>query len=292
VTHDPHIPATTRSSGPAAAPTLTLRTGVRIPQVGLGTSPLTDEEVEEAVLAAAELGYRHVDTAVRYDNELGVGRGVRGSGVPREDWFVTTKLDGPFQGDDRAVQGVEDALRRLGLDYVDLALIHWPLPWRDQYVSTWETFLRLREAGKARAIGVSNFKPAHLARLIAETGEAPAINQIQLSPAIPRVEQRRYHDEHGILTESYSPLGGAARDLLAEPLLGRLADKYGRTPGQIVLRWHVQNGLVAIPKSRDPQRLAQNLNVFDFALDADDLAAMANLDEGPGAGNDSDSEGH
>ncbi|MGO4594664.1 aldo/keto reductase [Leifsonia sp. 2TAF2] len=272
-------------------PSLPLDGGGSIPQLGLGTWPLDDAEVRKAVVAAAEIGYRHVDTAVKYANEIGVGRGLADSGVPRDEWFVTTKLDGAYQGDDRAVGGLDDSLQRLGLDYVDLLLIHWPLPQRDEYVSTWETFIRLRDAGKARAIGVSNFKPAHIDRIIAETGVAPAVNQIQLSPAIPRREQRAYDSDHGIVTESWSPIGGTG-DLLAEPVLARLADKHGRTPGQIVLRWHVQNGLVAIPKSRNPERMAENLAVFDFELDADDLAALDTLDEGPDAGVDSDRTGH
>ncbi|WP_431246249.1 aldo/keto reductase [Leifsonia xyli] len=272
-------------------PSLPLAGGGRIPQIGLGTWPLDDAEVQRAVVAAAELGYRHIDTAVKYANEVGVGRGLAASGVPREEWFVTTKLDGLYQGGDRAVPGLDDSLQRLGLDYVDLLLIHWPLPQRDQYVSTWETFIRLREAGKARAIGVSNFKPAHINRLIAETGVVPAVNQIQLSPAIQRREQRAYDSEHGIVTESWSPIGGTG-DLLQAPVLNELAEKHGRTAGQIVLRWHVQNGLVAIPKSRNPERMAQNLAVFDFELDADDLARLDSLDEGPDAGVDSDRTGH
>lgn len=272
-------------------PSLPLTGGGSIPQLGLGTWPLDDDEVQRAVTAAAEVGYRHVDTAVKYGNETGVGRGLAASRVPREEWFVTTKLDGNYQGDDRAVDGLDGSLQRLGLDYVDLLLIHWPLPQRDQYVSTWETFIRLREAGKARAIGVSNFKPAHIDRLIAETGVAPAVNQIQLSPAIPRREQRDYDAEHGIVTESWSPIG-AGSELLAQPAITRVADRLGRTPAQVVLRWHVQNGLVAIPKSRDPERMAQNLAVFDFELDADDLAALDTLDQGPDAGVDSDRTGH
>ncbi|WP_285114602.1 aldo/keto reductase [Leifsonia sp. fls2-241-R2A-40a] len=275
----------------ASIPSFPLNGGGSIPQLGLGTWPLDDAEVQKAIVAAAEIGYRHVDTAVKYANEVGVGRGLAASGVPREQWFVTTKLDGVYQGDDRAVAGLDDSLQRLGLDYVDLLLIHWPLPKRDQFVSTWETFIRLREAGKARAIGVSNFKPAHIDRIVAETGVTPAVNQIQLSPPIPRRQQRAYDSEHGIVTESWSPIGGSG-DLLAEPVLARLAEKHGRTPGQIVLRWHVQNGLVAIPKSRNPQRMAENLAVFDFDLDADDLAALDTLDEGPDAGVDSDRSGH
>ncbi|QIZ97297.1 aldo/keto reductase [Leifsonia sp. PS1209] len=272
-------------------PTLPLNSGTTIPQLGLGTWPLDDQEVERTIIEAAAIGYRHIDTAVKYGNEVGVGLGVKHSGVDRDELFVTTKLDGTYQGDDRALDGLDASLARLGLDYVDLLLIHWPLPARDEYVSTWETFIRLREAGKARAIGVSNFKPAHIDRLIAETGVVPAVNQIQLSPAIQRREQRAYDSEHGIVTESWSPLG-AGGDLLRSPVLTEIAEKHDKTPGQVVLRWHIQNGLVVIPKSSNAQRLAENFDVFGFELDAADLAGIDTLDEGPDAGVDSDRSGH
>jgi 2,5-diketo-D-gluconate reductase A len=248
--------------------------------------------VAAAVVTAVEAGYRHIDTAVKYGNEEGVGNGILASGVERSEIFVTTKLDGQFQGQDRAVEGLEGSLRRMKLDYVDLLLIHWPLPARDEYISTWKTFERLQAEGKVRSIGVSNFKPAHLERLFAETDVVPAVNQIQLSPAITRVAEREFHDRHGIVTESYSPLGGSGATLLDAPLLAQLGEKYDKTPGQLVLRWHVQNGLVVIPKSGDPQRMRENLDVFDFALDPQDLAEMSILDEGPGAGIDSDVSGH
>ena len=272
-------------------PLVPLSDGFSIPQLGVGTASLHGDQLADLIVSAAELGYRHLDTALRYDNEEAVGEGIRRSGLPREEFFVTTKLDGEHQGGQRAVDGLRGSLDRLGVDGVDLLLIHWPLPARDQYVSTWQTFIRLQQSGKARAIGVSNFKPAHIDRLIAETGVTPAVNQIELSPAIPRLEQRAYGAEHGIVTESWSPIGGSG-DLLASPALAALAEKHGRTPGQIVLRWHVQNGLVAIPKSRNPQRMAENLAVFDFELDTDDLATLDGLDQGPDAGVDSDRTGH
>ncbi|MEO5315119.1 aldo/keto reductase [Pseudarthrobacter sp. CC12] len=274
------------------APLIHLNDGNRIPQLGLGTWPLDDEQAAAAVVQAVEAGYRHIDTAVKYGNERGVGNGIRACGVDRGELFITTKLDGEFQGLDRAVAGLEGSLGRLGLDYVDLLLIHWPLPGRDQYVSTWQTFERLQAEGKVRSIGVSNFKPAHLERLMAETDVVPAVNQIQLSPAITRRAEREFHDRHGIVTESYSPLGGSGAGLLAAPILSRLAEKHGKAPGQVVLRWHVQNGLVTIPKTASPTRMADNLDVFDFVLDPQDLADLAALDEGPGAGNDSDTTGH
>jgi 2,5-diketo-D-gluconate reductase A len=281
----------TPAAAPTAVPTLPLNSGTSIPQLGLGTWPLDDHQVERTIVEAVAIGYRHIDTAVKYGNEVGVGLGVKRSGVDREDLFVTTKLDGTYQGADRAVDGLDSSLARLGLDYVDLLLIHWPLPARDEFVSTWETFIRLRDAGKARAIGVSNFKPAHIDRLIAETGVTPAVNQIQLSPAIQRREQRAYDTEHGIVTESWSPLG-AGGDLLRSPVLAEIAEKHEKTAGQVVLRWHLQNGLVAIPKSSNAQRLAENLDVFGFELDATELAAIDTLDEGPDAGVDSDHSGH
>ena len=274
------------------APLIELNDGNRIPQLGLGTWPLDDEQVAAAVVHAVEAGYRHIDTAVKYGNERGVGNGIRASGVDRSELFITTKLDGEFQGHDRAVAGLEGSLKRLGLDYVDLLLIHWPLPGRDQYVSTWQTFERLQAEGKVRSIGVSNFKPAHLERLMAETDVVPAVNQIQLSPAITRTAEREFHAGHGIVTESYSPLGGSGAGLLSAPILSQLAEKHGKTPGQLVLRWHIQNGLVTIPKTASPERMAENLDVFDFALDPQDLAELSVLDEGPGAGNDSDKTGH
>jgi len=274
------------------SPLIKLNDGYSIPQLGLGTWPLDDDQVAAAVVSAVEAGYRHIDTAVKYGNEEGVGNGIRASGVDRGEIFVTTKLDGQFQGQDRAIEGLEGSLRRMKLDYVDLLLIHWPLPARDEFISTWKTFERLQAEGKARSIGVSNFKPAHLERLFAGTDVVPAVNQIQLSPAITRVAEREFHARHGIVTESYSPLGGSGASLLDAPLLSQLGEKYDKTPGQLVLRWHIQNGLVVIPKSGDPGRMRENLDVFDFALDPQDLAEMAILDEGPGAGNDSDVSGH
>jgi len=273
------------------APELLLNTGHPIPQLGLGTWPLSDSEVAPVIVTAVELGYRHIDTAAKYGNETGVGQGIRDCGVPRADLFVTTKLDGGYQGDDRAIAGLADSLGRLGLDYVDLLLIHWPVPARDLYVSTWRTFEKLLAEGLARSIGVSNFKPAHLERLRAETAIVPAVNQIQISPYITRAEQRAYDADHGILTTSWSPLG-QGNTLLAEPLISRLAEKYGKTPGQVVLRWHVELGLVAIPKSANPTRLRENLDIFDFTLDPADVAEITALDRGPGVGVDSDVDGH
>lgn len=272
-------------------PAIELNNGLPIPRIGLGTSPLTDDEVVPVIVAAVEAGYRLVDTAEKYGNETGVGQGIRACGVPREELFVTTKLDGKFQGDDRAVDGLDGCLTRLGLDYVDLLLIHWPLPRRDTYVDTWRTFERLLAAGKARAIGVSNFLPGHLERLRTETDVVPAVNQIYLNPGATRDELRDYDTRHGIVTESYSPLG-AGNDLLRREPIGRIAERYGHSPAQVVLRWQVQLGLVPLPRSRNPERLAQNIDVFDFELAADDMAALSALDGGESAAPDSERGGH
>ena len=273
-------------------PTIALNTGAGIPQLGLGTWPLNDAQVADAVAAAAEIGYRHIDTATRYGNEAGVGEGVRRSGIPRGEFFVTTKLDGQFQGDDKAIGGLEAALDRMGFDYVDLLLMHWPLPARGQFVDTWRTFEKLHADGRARAIGVSNFRTEHLDTLLAETDIVPAVNQIQLNPHVTRPAQRAYGEEHGIVTESWSPLGGQGASILAEPVVAEVAERSGRTPAQVVLRWHVQQGLVVIPKSASPERMRDNLAIFDFELTEADMVALGTLSRGPDAGVDSNVEGH
>ena len=272
-------------------PRIPLNDGNAIPQIGLGTSPLNDKEIAPLVVAAIEAGYRHIDTAYRYNNEKGVGKGIRDSGINRESLFITTKLDGVFQGNDRAVAGLEESLQRLGMDYVDLLLIHWPLPQRNEYISTWKTFEKLVAAGKTRSIGLSNFKPAHIDRLLAESSIRPAVNQIQLNPRTTRSEQRAYNTSQGIVTEAWSPLG-AGNDLLEDPTLAAIAARYGKTPGQVVLRWHIDLGIVAIPRSSNPDRIAQNIDIFDFALTSDEIAAISALDTGAEPGVDSDKTGH
>jgi 2,5-diketo-D-gluconate reductase A len=272
-------------------PTLRLNNGASIPQIGLGTASLDDEAVAPVVVTAIEAGYRHIDTAFRYGNQRGVGKGIRDSGIAREELFVTTKLDGEFQGDDRAIAGLDECLRQLGLDYVDLLLIHWPLPQRDEYISTWKTFEKLAAAGKTRSIGVSNFKPAHLDRLLAEATIRPVANQIQLSPRITRPDHVEYDRAHEIVTVAWSPLG-QGKDLLDEPILATIGARYGKAPAQVVLRWMVELGIVAIPRSSNPARLAQNLDVFDFALSTDEIAAITALDTGAEKRADSDTMGH
>jgi 2,5-diketo-D-gluconate reductase A len=275
----------------ATIPILRLNDSGIMPQIGLGTASLNDETVAPVIVTAIEIGYRHIDTAYRYGNQRGVGKGIRDSGIPREALFVTTKLDGEFQGDERAVTGLDECLRQLGMEYVDLLLIHWPLPHRDAYVSTWKTFETLLAAGKTRSIGVSNFKPAHLERLFAETAIRPAANQIQLSPRITRPDHVAYDRAHDIVTVAWSPLG-QGKDLLDEPILATIGARYGKTPAQVVLRWMIELGLVAIPRSSNPERLTQNLDVFGFALTPDEIVTISALDTGAEKRVDSDTMGH
>ena len=272
-------------------PTIRLNDGHDMPQIGLGTASLNDDKVAPVIVTAIEAGYRHMDTAYRYGNQHGVGKGIRDSGIPSEELFVTTKLDGEFQGNDRAIAGLDECLRQLGMDYVDLLLIHWPLPQRNEYISTWKTFEQLVAAGKVRSIGVSNFKPAHLERLLAEATIRPGANQIQLNPHITRSDHVDYNREHDIVTVAWSPLG-QGNDLLNEPMLATIAANYGKTPAQVVLRWDIDQGIVAIPRSSNPERLAQNLDIFDFTLTAAEIAALAALDTGEAKRADSDTGGH
>jgi 2,5-diketo-D-gluconate reductase A len=262
-----------------------------MPQIGLGTASLNDDTVAPVIVKAIEMGYRHIDTAYRYGNQRGVGKGVRDSGIDREALFITTKLDGEFQGNERAVAGLDECLQQLDMDYVDLLLIHWPLPQRDEYISTWKTFEQLAASGKARSIGVSNFKPAHMDRLFAETTVRPVANQIQLSPRITRTDHVDYDRAHSIVTVAWSPLG-QGKDLLNEPVLATIGAKYGKSPAQIVLRWNIELGLATIPRSSNEDRLAENLNLFDFALTSDEINAISALDTGAEKRVDSDTMGH
>jgi len=262
------------------SPELTLNDGRSMPQLGLGVWRTPAEETAEVVATALAAGYRAVDTAAVYGNEAGVGEGIRASGLPREEVFVTTKLWNESQGYDRALRAFDKSLDRLGLDHVDLYLIHWPCPQQDLFVESWKALVRLREEGRARSIGVSNFRAQDLERIIGETGVTPAVNQIELHPGFSQAALREVHARLGVLTESWSPLGQGK--LLDEPVLARLAESHGKTSAQIILRWHVQLGLLVIPKSVNPQRIAQNLDVFDFELDDAEMAAIAALDSGDG----------
>ncbi|MFF3393828.1 aldo/keto reductase [Streptomyces sp. NPDC002669] len=266
-------------------PSITLNNGVEMPQLGYGVWQVPDDEAEKAVATAIESGYRSIDTAAIYENERGTGKAVAASGVPREELFVTTKLWNGDQGHDATLRTFDASLDRLGLDYVDLYLIHWPVPAKDAYVDTYRAFEKIHSEGRAKAIGVSNFLPAHLERLLGETSVVPVLNQIELHPQLQQAESRAFHAEHGIRTEAWSPLG-QGKGLLEVPTIVAIARKHERTPAQVVLRWHLRIGNVVIPKSVTPSRIAENIDVFDFELDADDLAALAALDEGKRLGPD------
>lgn len=259
-----------------AIPEIELIDGVRLPHIGFGTWPMNDSEASVAVAQALRTGYRLIDTAARYGNEKGVAEGIRASGVARKDIILTTKLRGAEHGFNSTLRAFDESAKRLGADYVDLYLIHWPLPAKDLYVDTWRAFIQLRDEGRVRALGVSNFQPAHIERLEKETGVLPSVNQIELHPDFSQPALRHWLADKGIAIQSWSPLGRGS--LLQSPVLHALATKHQRSIAQIALRWHVQLGLVPIPKSQNPERIEENLNIFDFNLDDQDMAALAQLD--------------
>jgi diketogulonate reductase-like aldo/keto reductase len=266
-------------------PFTTLHNGVAMPQLGFGVWQVPDDEAEQTVATALEAGYRSIDTAAIYGNESGTGKAVSGSGIAREDLFVTTKVWNSDQGYDATLRAFDTSLGKLGLDHVDLYLIHWPMPARGTYVDTYRALEKIHADGRAKAIGVSNFRPEDLERLIGETSVVPAVNQIELHPQLQQSELRDFHARHNIATEAWSPLG-QGKDLLQAPTIVAVARKHDRTPAQVVLRWHLQVGNVVIPKSSTPSRIRENIDVFDFELDADDMAALAALDEGKRLGPD------
>lgn len=259
-------------------PPIILNNGVEMPQLGFGVWQVPDDEAERAVATALEAGYRSIDTAAIYGNERGTGRGLASSGVARKDLFVTTKLWNADQGYDSTLRAFDASLEKLGLDYVDLYLIHWPMPAKDKYIDTYKAFEKLYADGRAKAIGVSNFLPEYLEKLIDATSVIPAVNQIELHPHLQQHASREYHAEQGIATEAWSPLG-SGKGLLEVPAIVAIAQKHNRTPAQIVLRWHIQLGNVVIPKSVTPSRIKENINVFDFSLDTEDIAAISALNE-------------
>jgi 2,5-diketo-D-gluconate reductase A len=267
------------------APLLDLDDGHQMPALGFGTYSIKGPDAPALIGTAIEAGYRLLDTATRYENEEEVGEAVRASSVPRDELFVTSKLPGADHGYDDALRSVEGSLKRLGLDRLDLFLIHWPQPPIDKYVEAWRAFVRMREEGTVSSIGVSNFLPEHLDRLLAETGVAPAVNQVELHPFLPQREQREADARFGTVTQSWSPLGRGT-DLFERPEITETADKHGRTPAQVVLRWHLDIGAAPIPKSATPERFRSNLDVFDFELDADDLELIATLETGERTGGD------
>ncbi|MFH8623414.1 aldo/keto reductase [Streptomyces vietnamensis] len=261
-----------------AVPTVTLNNGVEIPQLGFGVFQVADDATTAAVTSALEAGYRSIDTAAVYGNEAGVGRALGTSGLAREELFVTTKLWNADQGYDATLRAFDDSLAKLGLDYVDLYLIHWPAPARDLYRDSWRALERLAEEGRIRAAGVSNFQPEHLRRLMDGAALPPAVNQIELHPALQQSELRAFHGEHRIATEAWSPLAQGA--VLDDPAIAAIAAAHGKSPAQVVIRWHLQLGNVVIPKSVTPARIRANFDVFDFVLTDEEMTAIAGLDRG------------
>ncbi|GAA3111376.1 aldo/keto reductase [Pseudonocardia yunnanensis] len=270
-----------------SAPILTLNNGVQMPQLGFGVYLVTGDAVAPTLKAAFAAGYRSIDTAAQYTNEKEVGEAVRASGISRGDLFVTTKVFNDSHGYDEALRAFDNSIGRLGLEHLDLYLIHWPVAVKDRYIATWRALERLLADGRTRAIGVSNFQLPHLRRVLDETGTVPAVNQIELHPWLQQEELRAFHAEHGITTVAWAPLA-RDRGLLDEHVVRELALKHSRTPAQVVLRWHVQLGHGAIPKSGRPERIAANFDVFGFALDDGDMAALATLERGVRTGNHPD----
>ena len=261
-------------------PMIELNDGARIPQLGFGVFQIDPGETADAVRTALEVGYRHIDTAEMYQNEAGVGQGVRDTGVDRGDVFVTSKLNNGFHRPDDARRAFDGTLEALGFDYVDLFLIHWPLPtlYDGDFVSTWQTLEEFQRDGRARSIGVSNFQTAHLERLAEETDTVPAVNQVEVHPYFTNDEVRAYGEKHGIATEAWSPI--AQGKVLRDQVVQGIADGTGKSPAQVVLRWHIQRGDIVFPKSVTPQRVKENFEIFDFELSPDDVAAISELDKG------------
>jgi 2,5-diketo-D-gluconate reductase A len=264
----------------SAVPDIELNDGHTIPQLGFGVFQIEPAETARAVAAALEVGYRHIDTAEMYGNEKEVGEAIRASGLDRSEVYVTSKLNNGLHRPDDARRAFEGTLSALGFDYVDLFLIHWPLPtlYDGDYVSTWQTLEQFRQEGRSRSVGVSNFQPDHLERLAAETETVPAVNQIELHPYLLNEAVRAYDEAHGIATEAWSPI--AQGEVLDDPVIGEIARRVGRTPAQVVLRWHVQRGNIVFPKSVSPERMRENFELFDFELEPGDIEAINGLDRG------------
>ena len=264
----------------STVPTIELNDGNKIPQLGFGVFQIPPDDTADAVKTALDIGYRHIDTAEMYQNEKGVGDGIRHAGIDRSEVFVTSKLNNGFHKPDDARRAFDDTLSALGFDYVDLFLIHWPLPtlYGGDYVSTWKTLEEFKKDGRARSIGVSNFQVEHLKRLAQETETVPAVNQIEVHPYFVNNEVRVYGQQHGIETEAWSPI--AQGKVLDDPVITRIAEATGKSPAQVVLRWHIQRGDIVFPKSVTPQRIKDNFALFDFELGQDDVEAITTLDQG------------
>lgn len=264
------------------SPHIALNDGNTIPRLGLGVWRLAEEDAPKLISEAINAGYRHIDTAQAYQNESGVGQGLKQTDVRRRDVWVTSKLQTSLQGYDSTMRAFDQTMAKLELDQLDLFLVHWPAPARDTYVQTWKAFIELQQQGRIRSIGVSNFLPEHLERLIGETGVVPAVNQIELHPRFQQGASRDWHRQHGIVTESYSPLGGKGTALLEDPVIAGIAKRLGRSPAQVIIRWHLQLDLVVLPKSSKLERAVENLDVWNFELAQEDMSAIANLDSPDG----------
>lgn len=273
----------------STVPTIMLNNGSHIPQLGFGVFMVPPEDTREVVAKALEVGYRHIDTAALYGNEEGVGEALRDSGLAREDVFITTKLGNEDQGSEAGRAAFEESLRLLGVDYVDLYLIHWPQPGKDLYVESWQMMEQLYADGRARAIGVSNFQSNHLHRLADEATVVPAVNQVELHPTFTQAELRTVHEQMGIATEAWAPIAQGAE--LDNATIGEIAGRVGRTPAQVIIRWHLQIGNIVFPKSVTPSRIEENFGVFDFELEDADVAAISALDAGNRTGPDPDNFG-
>jgi len=269
-----------------SVPLLPLGGGEEIPQLGFGVFQVPPEDTAEVAMRALATGYRHIDTAAAYQNEAGVGQAIRAAGLDREEVFVTTKCFNDDQGYEEAKHALRNSLDQLEMTHVDLYLIHWPVPAHDRYVETWKAFIDMQNEGLARNIGVSNFQPPHLERLIDETGVTPAVNQVELHPRLQQPGLRREHADRGIVTEAWSPL--AQGEVLDDPAIVEIAEAHGKTPGQVVIRWHLQLGNVVIPKSVTPERIDENFDVFGFELSGDEMAQIEELDAGERTGPDPD----
>ena len=262
----------------------TLNNGQQLPRLGLGVYKVAQDIADSLVVKAIETGYRRIDTAALYDNELEVGSGIRQSGIARSEIFVTTKIWKDGQGREFTADAIEASLDRLNIDYVDMLLVHWPHPALGKYVETYQVFEEYLDTGRVKGIGVSNFEPEHLENLMANSSVTPAINQVELHPQLQQAKLREFDSEHGILTEAWSPL--ARGRILEDNIIFGLAKKYGKTPAQVILRWHIQLGNLVIPKTTHPDRLLENIDIFDFDLDQDDMHAIAGLESGTRTGPD------
>ena len=263
-------------------PNIILNDGNAIPRIGLGVWRLSEAEAPRLVADAIEAGYRHIDTAEAYQNEAGVGQGLKLAKARRRDLWITSKLQTSLQGYDSTLKAFDQTMAKLELDQLDLFLVHWPAPARNKYVETWKALIELQQQGRIRSIGVSNFLPEHLERIIGETGVTPAVNQIELHPRFQQGASRDWHQQHGIVTESYSPLGGKGTKLLEDPVITSIGKRHAKSPAQVIVRWHLQLDLVVLPKSSKLERAVQNLDVWDFVLDEDDMSAIAGLDRPDG----------